>query len=49
MKLKIFLSVALGILINYICFLLFREVIFDIGSAITVGACTYILYNESIK
>ncbi len=48
-KFKIFLSVVLGILINYICFLLFRKVIFDVGSAITVGACAYILYNESIK
>lgn len=45
-KLKIIFAVFLGILIDYILFLLFNEVIFDVGSSVAIGLSAYILYSE---
>ncbi len=46
---KIILAVFLGILIDYSLFLLFEQVIFVVGSTVTVGLCASILYNECSK
>lgn len=49
MKLKIIFAVFLGILINYVLFLLFEKVIFDVGSSVAIGLSAYILYDECSK
>ncbi len=45
-KTKIIVRVIIGVLINYGWFILFERPSFDIGSAVTVGMCSYVLYDE---
>lgn len=48
-KIKLLGSVILGILIDYAVFLLFNNALFPVGSTITIGLCSYIVYSELKK